>query len=117
MRSNDSLGRILTMTETVEGTTADYAYAYTPSGQLESVERDGAEVQSYTYDSQGNRTSYTNADTAESYVPEDYIYDAQDRLLARGDTSYVYNARGQLEQRTVDLGVLGECDVAVPVAS
>lgn len=67
----DKLGRITTKTETVGGITHVYQYGYDLTGRLTTVERDGALISQYIYDSNGNRLSH-NTTTG--------TYDAQDRL-------------------------------------
>lgn len=90
--SRDLLGRITDKVETVGGSTKTYHYGYSLEGRLESVTLNGAVVESYGYDGNGNRTS-GNGVTAS--------YDDQDRLLSAGTTSYSYGANGELKTRTI----------------
>jgi len=54
----DVLGRIVRKTETVEGETHVYEYAYDLRGRLTDVLRDAALVEHDEYDANGNRTLY-----------------------------------------------------------
>ena len=91
----DKLGRITEKTETVNGTTHTYGYSYNAAGYLTEVRTDGAVTGSYSYDANGNRTSYSgilgNAAGA---------FDAQDRMLAYGGATYAYSANGELSSKT-----------------
>ncbi|MEM7125680.1 MAG: RHS repeat-associated core domain-containing protein [Chloroflexota bacterium] len=88
----DSLGRITTVTETVQGLTKTLAYGYDDAGRLQSVSENGILTASYIYDANGNRL--TGPDSAIG------TYDAQDRLLIYGNTSYTYTANGELLTKT-----------------
>lgn len=82
----DSLGRIVTKTETISGTSTLYEYSYHNEGWLKEVKKDGVVVSSYTYDSNGNRSGGT--------------YDAQDRMTSFGANTYTYTANGELKTKT-----------------
>ncbi|MBI2571652.1 MAG: RHS repeat-associated core domain-containing protein, partial [Candidatus Schekmanbacteria bacterium] len=91
----DDLGRITARQETMQGETADVAYAYDEAGRLAAVTEDGAPAASWTYDANGNRTSET--------TPGGTIaasYDGQDRLVSSGDMTYAFGAAGQLAGKT-----------------
>jgi RHS repeat-associated protein len=87
-------GRIATRTENVDGTTHTHAYRYDLDGQLLEVKRDGAVVEEYTYDANGNR---------KSHGAEISTFDAEDRLVARGATAYEYDASGFVSKRGADV--------------
>ncbi|MBS1971499.1 MAG: DUF4329 domain-containing protein [Bdellovibrionales bacterium] len=91
--TRDALSRIATKTETIQGVTDVYAYSYDSAGRLTQVLKNTALYSSYTYDSNGNRTSGTTAGTAFTAT-----YDDQDRLLTYNTRSYSYNANGDLTQ-------------------
>jgi RHS repeat-associated protein len=59
-------------------------------GQLTEVRRDGAVVETYTYDLDGDRTS------------QGATYDAGGRLTSRGGTAYTFDADGFLTNRGAD---------------
>jgi YD repeat-containing protein len=91
----DAMGRIEEKTETIGGVTATWGYDYDPSGRLIAVTRDGSPHSTYTYDQNGNRLTYDGPFGAATAT-----YDAQDRLLAYGDTSYTYTASGELASKS-----------------
>jgi RHS repeat-associated protein len=97
--SYDSAGRIAQRVETVDGATSSFEYTYDLNGQLLEVERDGAVVEAYVYDRNGNRIS--------SELPpspsENAAYDEQDRLTSFAGTSYAFGADGFLQQRGGDM--------------
>lgn len=82
----DALGRIVQQSETIEGVSTVYGYAYDPAGRLSEVRKDGQVVAAYAYDANGNRSGGS--------------YDAQDRLLSDGSNVYAYTANGELLTRT-----------------
>ena len=90
----DALGRITQKTENIGGVADTYAYNYDAIGQLATVTRNGAPVESYSYDSNGNRISATVAGNSVTAT-----YDDQDRLNQYGTTNYTYNGAGDLLTR------------------
>jgi RHS repeat-associated protein len=100
--TRDKLGRITQKTETIGGATAVYSYTYDLSGRLTTVMTNGITSASYTYDSNGNRLSYTSATGTISGT-----YDAQDRLLQYGTTTYSYTANGELLTKTNGAQITG----------
>lgn len=108
----DKLGRIDTKTEIVQGVTSVLKYGYDLAGRLTTVQKNGATVESYTYDSNGNRLSGPGVIGA--------TYDAQDRLLTYGAATYTYTGNGELKTKTVsgqtttyDYDVLGNLRTVV----
>ncbi len=91
----DSLGRIDTLTDTIDGTAVVYDYEYDVSGRLIEVSQDGAVIQTYVYDDNGNRTAFTDSNGTLSAT-----YDDQDRLTQYGDNAYTYTANGELTSKT-----------------
>jgi RHS repeat-associated protein len=92
--TRDDLGRI---TETVETTASGerrLAYTYDTADRLTEVRHDGALVEQYAYDANGNRTSATLGTSSTA------TYDAHDRLLTHGPASLVHDANGRLVERT-----------------
>ncbi len=92
-RDND--GRISGKTETVGGTTSTYAYGYDVSGRLTDVQLGGQPLAHYGFDANGNRSSTLPGSTATAAT-----YDAQVRLVQRGDVTYAYTANGDLASKT-----------------
>ncbi len=90
----DAIGRISSKTETVNGVTTTYDYHYDLAGRLTGVDKNGIPSSSYTYDSNGNRLSYSGE--LGSFTG---TYDAQDRLLTYGDFVYEYTANGELRRK------------------
>jgi YD repeat-containing protein len=87
----DRLGRITQKTETIEGGTSVYEYAYDDGGRLVRADKDGALLGAYNYDANDNRLGYDG-----TFGPASGTYDAQDRLLAYADADYTFDADGYL---------------------
>jgi YD repeat-containing protein len=71
------------------------AFAYDGDGLLTQVDRNGSPEAVYSYDANGNRLSETTAAGTTSAS-----YDAQDRLVQYGSTSYAFSAAGDLVSKT-----------------
>ncbi len=91
----DKLGRIRQLTETISGVTTVYDYDYTPAGQLASVHQNGAEIASYGYGANGNRTQINGIEVA--------TFDAQDRIDSHATNSghfvYRHNDHGEVVRK------------------
>ena len=94
--TRDQLGRIKTKTETIGGTTRNYAYEYDKRGRLTDVSRDGTAWHHYDYDANGNRIAATEGPA--STVGD---YDGQDRILSYGSTTFEHDAMGQWASKVV----------------
>ena len=92
--TRDKLGRITEQTETVQGATTTYDYAYDAIGQLIEVKQNGSVAAIYGYDPNGNRLSKTGPGLNETGA-----YDAQDRLLSYAGATYSYTANGELQSK------------------
>jgi RHS repeat-associated protein len=90
INARDPVGRITQKTDTIGTTSHVWGYTYDAAGRLTDVTEDGAFYSHYGYDSHDNRTTFTN-----SAGTVDPTYDAQDRLLTYGATSYTYTANGE----------------------
>jgi len=90
--SRDAAGRITGKTETVAGTTTQYAYAYDTMSRLTSVMKDSTLVEQYTYGLNGERLSDLSGKT--------YQYDIEDHMVQAGDTVYEYDVDGFLTTKT-----------------
>lgn len=90
--TRDADGRVAGKTETIGGNATTYAYTYDPSGRLVAVNENGKTASTYTYDSNSNRLKAVTASGTASG-----IYDAQDRLLTYGKSTFAYTANGELE--------------------
>jgi len=89
--TRDGLGRITAKTETVGGVTTEIGYEYDTAGRLSQETRDGRVTGAWTYDANGNRTSANGTLST---------YDARDRLVSSGSTSFSYTDDGRLATRT-----------------
>jgi len=90
----DTRGTISRKTETVSGVTTTFEYAYDQDGQLIQVKKQGAAAEIFTYDVNGNRTSYERP--GEWKVVAEF--DGQDRIIGQGGVTYQFNADGQMIQ-------------------
>jgi RHS repeat-associated protein len=90
--SRDAMGLIIGKTETVNSEETVYRYEYNILDQLSKVYKDDLFVESYRYDTNGNRIGDINGKTGR--------YDSQDRLLSYGNISYTYGANGELKSKT-----------------
>jgi RHS repeat-associated protein len=92
----DSLGRITQLFDTTQGTPTRWSFVYDSVGRLAADSLNGTIFHVFTYDANGNRSSYTASNGSINYS-----YDAQDRLLAAGTTTYTYGSNGELRTKTV----------------
>lgn len=90
----DDLGRVDTLTETVQGVTTTYEYDYDNSGRLTDVTKNSVSYSHYSFDSNSNRTSGNTGGTSFSAV-----VDAQDRLTDYNLVDYTYSLAGELETK------------------
>ncbi|MCC6903347.1 MAG: RHS domain-containing protein, partial [Polyangiaceae bacterium] len=91
----DALGRIVQRVATNGGAAITWRYTYDLRGRLVDVQKDGALHEHYDYDANGNRTLLTTPSGTTAGV-----YDAQDRLLSYGATTYTYTANGEVRTKT-----------------
>jgi len=111
--TRDDLGRITEARETNQGTTTTYTYTYDLLGQVTEVRVNGTSHATYSYDANSNRIGIVS--TEQTVAAANITHNADDQLLQYGNTSYTYNAAGQLAQKTqgaeltrYSYGVLGE---------
>ena len=101
--SRDNAGRITGKTETIGSASISWEYGYDQLGKLTAVKKDGQAVESYVYDSNGNRTSTTsilrgiNSQTA-TYSTEDYT-------LTAGNNTYTFSVDGYLQSKATPSGI------------
>jgi RHS repeat-associated protein len=89
--------RLTQRVETVGGTAHTFAYGYDDLGELTSVSNDDTEVESYTYNSRGDRTQ-----RVAGLATETSTYDSDDRLTSRGTTTYTFSGAGLMTGRGTD---------------
>jgi RHS repeat-associated protein len=94
----DLNGRIIAVTEQVNGATHDWSFAYDSRGRLTSATRDST-TNTYTYDPNGNRLTMSGG--------EAWTYDGQDRLLSAPGISYTYRNDGTATSKTTSVGTYG----------
>lgn len=92
--ARDSIGRITTLTETVQGVTTVHGYTYDAAGRLYQVRLGGVLQSTYTYDANGNRLQLTTPGGTVTGT-----YDAQDGLETYGTSSYRWAATGELREK------------------
>jgi RHS repeat-associated protein len=93
----DPLGRIVKLTETIQGRTDVYAYGYDRAGRLSDVTKNGMKVAHYEHDSNGNRLLYKGR-----LGEFKGSYDAQDRILSYGNIAFNHTANGEWLSQTVN---------------
>jgi RHS repeat-associated protein len=97
--SRDPNGRILEMTETVNGSTHSWSFAYDSRGRLTSASRDLV-TNTYTYDPNGNRRTMNGS--------ADWFYDSQDRLLSNpSGVAFTYRNDGTATTKVTSAGTYG----------
>ncbi len=97
----DYLGRITTLEEKIKDAPAvTKSYEYDDAGRIIEVSKNNSVIETYTYDKQGNRTSFTSSDSAKSVPASEITYDSHDRLTKYGKYSYEYTLSGNLKSRT-----------------
>ncbi|MFA5832146.1 MAG: RHS repeat-associated core domain-containing protein [Bacteroidota bacterium] len=92
--TRDSLGRITTLNETIQGEAKVFRYAYDLAGRLEKVWRNDTLASQYVYDSTGNRLAKITTVSVDSGS-----YDVQDRLFNYANISYSYTLNGELQSK------------------
>ena len=90
----DSLGRITTLNEAIQGVSKSMQYSYDPVGRLQNVWRNDTLVSVHSYDANGNRIAHWTPTEIDSGT-----YDAQDRMLTYGNAQYFYGRNGDLQTK------------------
>ncbi len=93
--TRDAGGRLTRKVEMVGGVSATYDYRYDLAGRLDEVKKNDVVVATYAYDTNSNRTSWTDG-----WGSGTATYDAQDRLLTYADKTFTYTTNGELLTKT-----------------
>jgi RHS repeat-associated protein len=107
--TRDDSGRITAKTEKRGAASTSYEYGYDTGDRLATIKRDGATVQSYAYDANGNRDrtadgkpiTYDGRDRIATVDGQAYTYSAAGELQTTPAASYEYDALGALTKATV----------------
>jgi len=91
----DALGRVISKSQTMNGTTEAFAYNFDVAGRLIETSKNSSVVATYGYDDNSNRNSGTIGSQ-----PTTASYDAHDRMTAYNLFSFTYNANGDLTGKT-----------------
>ncbi|GAB6178140.1 hypothetical protein JCM16814_30310 [Desulfobaculum senezii] len=75
-----------------------WEYSYDKAGRLVRSCLDGLEIEQYSYDYEGRRSSSKCRVNNNSQVV--YTYDSKDRLLAMGDFAFEYDSNGRMISRS-----------------
>jgi YD repeat-containing protein len=92
--TRDSLGRISTLQETIQGDTRTFRYTYDVAGRLATVRRNDTLISVYSYDPNGNRIAHATPTAVDSGR-----YDAQDRLIEYAGIQYEHTPAGYLKYK------------------
>jgi len=96
--TRDNSGRIVGRTENTGRITHTYSYTYDEVGRLLTVTRDGVLVEEYDYNANG--MCIYDMNSLRGIAGRIYDYDAEDRLLTAGGTSYSFDLDGFLSSKT-----------------
>lgn len=94
----DSVGRVATRTETLDGVVSTTTFGYDLSDRLTSVSVDGGAPTTYTYDDGDNLVQRGGP------APTTSTYDATGHVERVGDDRYTFSAAGVLASTTTALG-------------
>jgi RHS repeat-associated protein len=95
--TRDLTGRITQKSETIDGVTSTYAYVYDTNGRLTQIKRNNIPLETYTYDTNGNRLTENN--TLRN-VNRSYTFSTEDQILTAGSETYEFDADGYLTRKT-----------------
>ena len=100
----DALGRLTSVTQSLNGSPITTAYAYDELGNRISQTDANGHATSFAFDQRGRRISRT----LPLGMAESYAYDAAGNLISRTDfnghtTTYSYDAMNRLKKKTADL--------------
>ncbi len=93
----------MTRTEIIDGETINWEYVYDNLGRLLTVARDGAVIEEYQYDANGNREYERN--DPRGITGRTSTYDIEDHLLTVENDTYQYDVDGFLTSKSTSEGV------------
>ena len=93
--SHDAGGRLTKKVETIAGTPHTFTYEYDADGRLTDVRRDGTLTEHYAYDADGNRTTRQVEGTPTTTA----TYDANGLITGLGGTAYTAGQDGFVTAR------------------
>ncbi|OPY76594.1 MAG: tRNA nuclease WapA precursor [Syntrophorhabdus sp. PtaU1.Bin050] len=102
--TRDTMGRTTKKVETIKGVTTTFDYTYDDNSRFTEVKQNGAVVESYTYDPQGNRTRETN--TLRGISNRVSTYSDEDHIITAGSDTYQFNIDGFLTQKVTASGTM-----------
>ncbi len=91
----DLLGRVSTLSETIQGTTTSFDYTYDVTGRLKTVKVNGVQKSIYNYDTNNNILNGTRRAAAFTST-----FDTQDRILTTTGKTIATNAAGEVTKIT-----------------
>ena len=91
-------GQILSKSETIDGTAAQFSYTYDEVGRLRTVTKDSVLVEEYQYDANGNRIQEMNA--LRGISGRTLTYSVEDHIIDAGDIIYAFDYDDNLSRRT-----------------
>jgi len=112
--TRNQIGKIITKTETIAGQSIPYEYNYDADGRLIKVIKNGNSVETYQYDTNGNRSDATvnEDDQVINYQGVNYQYDNDGYLGSKQDTNgttgYEYGIFGELKKVVLPNGTVIE---------
>lgn len=92
----DARGRVTSKSETIVGASTQREYAFDRAGRLTRVTSGGSAVAEYDYDANNNRLAHRWLGGAATAT-----YDAQDRVVTYGDTTFEYTLNGDLKRKVL----------------
>ncbi|MEX0708276.1 MAG: PKD domain-containing protein [Woeseia sp.] len=107
--NHNASGRLSARTETVDGVSRQFEYTHTADEALATVTIGGVVIGNYEYGPNGNRVGVNNvtalydaADRITDLGGTRFTHDADGYMTGRGNDTFVYSARGELLEATVN---------------
>jgi RHS repeat-associated protein len=101
--TRDLAGRITQKTEMLEGVPDTFDYGYDANGRMTEVKKNGAVIETYTYDANGNRLSEMNTRRG---INRSYSVSYEDQVIRAGSETYQFDVDGFMTQKTAAAGTL-----------